>query len=192
MNKFPFLPLLLAAGGLLPAAQLVNPAFETEQGWEKWRDGKQTERRLSEHGRNNSRCAFISAPAGEKGAYLQRIKNPQPGDYTLTCWYRTSLGKQCARLEVTGKRDGKAGFSRSAALPGSQDWNTGSLAFQLPAGITELIVTLFVANGKAWFDDLALQAAPPAASPGLTPAICRIIWWMKCWITSTPARAIFC
>lgn len=61
MNKFPFLPLLLAAGGLLPAAQLVNPAFETEQGWEKWRDGKQTERRLSEHGRNNSRCAFISA-----------------------------------------------------------------------------------------------------------------------------------
>ena len=33
---------------------------------------------------------------------------------------------------------------------------------------------------------------PPAASPGLTPAICRIIWWMKCWITSTPARATFC
>ena len=165
MNKFPYLPLLLAAGGLLPAAQLVNPAFETEQGWEKWRDGKQTERRLSEHGRNNSRCAFISAPAGEKGAYLQRIKNPQSGDYTLTCWYRTSLGKQCARLEVTGKRDGKAVFSRSAALPGSRAWHTGSLAFQLPAGITELIVTLFVADGKAWFDDLALQAAPPAASP---------------------------
>ena len=33
---------------------------------------------------------------------------------------------------------------------------------------------------------------PPAASPGLTPAICRIIWWMKCWITLTPARATFC
>ena len=32
---------------------------------------------------------------------------------------------------------------------------------------------------------------PPAASPGLTPAICRIIWWMKCWITLTPARATF-
>ncbi len=32
----------------------------------------------------------------------------------------------------------------------------------------------------------------PAASPGLTPAICRIIWWMKCWITLTPARATFC
>ncbi|VFT72582.1 transcriptional regulator MalT [Klebsiella aerogenes] len=33
---------------------------------------------------------------------------------------------------------------------------------------------------------------PPAASPGLTPAICRIIWWMKYWITSTPARVTFC
>ena len=70
------LPLLMMTGSVF-GVQLVNPTFDTEHGWEKWRDGKQVERRLSENGRNG-RCAFISAPAGEKGAYLQRLKNPVP------------------------------------------------------------------------------------------------------------------
>ena len=151
-----FTLLLLLAAGSVSAGQLVNPTFDTERGWEKWRDGKQVERRLSENGRNG-RCAFISAPTGEKGAYLQRIKNPEPGNYVFGCWFRTSLGKKCAQLQITGKRDGKTIFTRSVSLPGSLEWREGSLAFQVPSDTAELIVTLFVADGKAWFDDVTLK-----------------------------------
>lgn len=101
-----------------------------------WKTG---ERRLSENGRNG-RCAFISAPAGEKGAYLQRLKNPVPGNYEFGCWFRTSLGKKCAQLQVTGKRAGKTAFMRSVSLPGSLEWKETSLAFQVPPDTTELIV----------------------------------------------------
>ncbi|WP_294503459.1 beta-galactosidase [uncultured Victivallis sp.] len=149
------LPLLMMTGSVF-GIQLVNPTFDTEHGWEKWRDGKQVERRLSENGRNG-RCAFISAPAGEKGAYLQRLKNPVPGNYEFGCWFRTSLGKKCAQLQVTGKRAGKTAFMRSVSLPGSLEWKETSLAFQVPPDTTELIVTLFVADGKAWFDDVTLK-----------------------------------
>lgn len=151
----------------LLAGLLVNPGFgDGENNWQKWRSGKSMELRLSERGRNNTRCAVIAGKDTEKAAWTQIIGALSPGDYVLSSWVKTSGLSGHVELQVSGRKNGKTVYSKKITAPECGDWTRVPITFHAVATADQWVLSLFIQGpGTAWFDDVELTGKVAAVFP---------------------------
>jgi alpha-L-arabinofuranosidase len=165
-----------AAQNLLPSDgfEAANPNDATlPVGWEKeiLSEGKAkvSTQLLKEEGRTGG-CLFISALAGEQNnparvLWKSTVKVKPKTIYRLSAWIRTEKAAWRGKgvfLQVSGTEN-----SQTRSLKGTHRWTRVSSVFQAPENVSSLVVECQFGSGaggtvagKAWIDDVQLEALP--------------------------------
>ena len=160
---------------LAAASIIANPSFEQVAGndpvgWERRTYGGRAEFRSVAGGRTGKRCAMISSESGADAGWLTSVNVRPFTRYRLSAWIKTeNVAAGSGRGALLNLHNLQP--TQTPAVTGTKDWTRVQVEFETRSQAAIEINCLFggwgQSTGKAWFDDVRLEALGPAANaPG--------------------------
>ena len=150
----------LACGvGVCGENLLKNGDFEcgTAKGWGNW--SSQSKAKVLKEGAHGGTHCLEYAVDSDKGGFIVNFTPlPSNGTYTVSGWLKGDAGVVEIRIfyrTADGKYIGEAPAFTATKLA---DWTHFAKAFSLPEKCEAVQVGLHVARGKAWLDDVLVEA----------------------------------
>ena len=150
---------LACGAGMCGENLLKNGDFEcgSAKGWGNW-SSQSKAKVLKDDAHGGMRCLEY-AVASDKGGFIVNFTPlPSNGTYTVSGWLKGDAGVVEIRLfyrTADGKYLGEAPAFTASKLA---DWTHFAKAFSLPEKCEAVQVGLHVARGRAWLDDVCVEA----------------------------------
>ena len=150
----------LACGvGVCGENLLKNGDFEcgSTKGWGNW-SSQSKARVVNEGAHGGTRCLEYAVDSDKGGFIVNFAPLPSNGTYTVSGWLKGDAGVVEIRIfyrTADGKYIGEAPAFTATKLA---DWTHFAKAFSLPGKCEAVQVGLHVARGKAWLDDVLVEA----------------------------------
>ena len=150
---------LACGAGMCGENLLKNGDFEcgSAKGWGNWT--AQAKAKVVKEGAHGGACCLEYAVESDKGGFIVNFAPlPSNGTYTVSGWLKGDAGVVEIRLfyrTADGKYLGEAPAFTASKLA---DWTHFAKAFSLPVKCEAVQVGLHVARGRAWLDDVCVEA----------------------------------